>query len=364
MANFILMVFEGLQQRKKIVLLCARRITPKSEIHCNTTAYITPFDNLKQIIQKKPQELHAKKNSYSKFFDKSDPEVFDIKNYDINTLEIAEAHKCLGTEQIIRNTPKNTPKIHSNVSVEKSEKLKCKLLKITNHGGIPRFHFENNEKVYFYRIRGIKADDKIILHCITKNCAHNSTVLPSEVLKQIIQKSPEISLYAKILDKSDPKVYDIENYDLNLFDKGEGHKCKGAELSVYLETISMKENTKVKLIKVEKSRGYPQFHFEINGKLYSNSVRGITADNKISLRCRKSINSTESQKCLYICSIRPFDTLKESIHYKPNELQNKRQRFPKNFNKSDPKVYDINNYDIDSLEFTGVHKCPGTTLDD
>ena len=59
-------------------------------------------------------------------------------------------------------------------------------------------------------------------------------------LKEIIKKSPsEIKhRFSKFLDKSDPRVYDIDNYNINSFDIGEGHKCPGMEIDVYLKLFN------------------------------------------------------------------------------------------------------------------------------
>jgi hypothetical protein len=66
-------------------------------------------------------------------------------------------------------------------------------------------------------------------------CNNISTVLPSDFLQEIFQNRPSKSKhrYAKIFDKSNPRVYDIDNYDLNSFDIGKGHKCPGTEISLY-----------------------------------------------------------------------------------------------------------------------------------
>jgi hypothetical protein len=86
--------------------------------------------------------------------------------------------------------------------------VNLKLVKIANHHGRPNFRFEINGKAYFYGIRGIKADYKIVLFS-TKTFPNNAYILPTECLKKIIRNSPKYSTYPKILDKSDPRVYDI-----------------------------------------------------------------------------------------------------------------------------------------------------------
>ena len=42
------------------------------------------------------------------------------------------------------------------------------------------------------------------------------------------------SQFPKIFDRSDPRVCDIENYDINSFEIGSGHKCPGTEFDVYI----------------------------------------------------------------------------------------------------------------------------------
>ena len=135
-------------------------------------------------------------------------------------------------------------------------KIKFKLLKICRGArGYPSFHLQINEKVYFYGFRGIRKDDRIILVCsktyengelTCSQCCCTSYILPSEGLKEIIQKSENIQNYikarmgrkrmvSKTMDTSDPRVYDIENYNINSFEIGKGHKCSGTELAEYIK---------------------------------------------------------------------------------------------------------------------------------
>ena len=67
--------------------------------------------------------------------------------------------------------------------------------------------------------------------------------MPSDCLKQIIHdKPPELKYkYPKIVDKKDPKMYDIKNYDIHSFDIGRGHSCPGTEIDAYLKTINRKK---------------------------------------------------------------------------------------------------------------------------
>ena len=111
------------------------------------------------------------------------------------------------------------------------EKVECELLKVSNHRGHPRFYFKINGKFYFYGLRGIKMDSRIILRCTKTyqdekgkccSCMSYSNIIPSEFLKEIIHNSPKYSKHPKFLDKSHPRVYDMENYDMNSFEMGIG----------------------------------------------------------------------------------------------------------------------------------------------
>ena len=79
------------------------------------------------------------------------------------------------------------------------KKVKCELLKITNRSGHPNFHFEINGQVYFYGIRGIKANYTIDLVCTKKyqnvkaQCDNISSILPSEFLKGVVTQYVRVS---------------------------------------------------------------------------------------------------------------------------------------------------------------------------
>jgi hypothetical protein len=242
------------------------------------------------------------------------------------------------------------------------KKLKCKLVKIENRRGHPNYHFEIDGKIYFYGIYGIKANYEITLRC-TKTisgsaCNNCSTIFPSDFLKEIIQNSPTISKYLKIVDKSDPRVYDLKNYDLNSFDIGEGHKCPGTEIKK-VSKLELFNKLQCKLVKIVNSRGFPNLHIEINGKMYFYGIKGVKADNKVVLRCHKSLSGSKL-RCNNLSTVLPSDFLKEIIQKKTSELKNRYANF---FDKSDPRVYDIDNYDINSFDLGKGHKCPGMEID-
>jgi hypothetical protein len=249
-----------------------------------------------------------------------------------------------------------------------------------NQRGHPNFHFEINGKMYFYGFKGIKADDKIVLCCTKKyqkeepstNCHSYASISASDFLKQIIQKAPKNAQYTKTFDRSDLRVYDIDNYDMNSFDIGKGHKCQGLEIEVYSNAIyttynrlncnnagrpeKKAEKVKCKLVKISNRLGHPNFHFEIEGQIYFFGSRGIKANHKIVLCCRKTYLKS---KCYNFSYIMPSESLNQLITNSPRNSQ-----YPKCWDKSDPRVYDINNYDINSFESSGDHRHPGTKLDD
>jgi hypothetical protein len=208
----------GIRANYEIVLRCTKSVAGSN---CNNRSTILPSDFLKEIIQKRPAEI---KHRYAKILDKSDPRVYDLKNYDLNSFDIGEDHKCSRTE--IKKVSK--PEIFN--------KLQCKLVKIENRRGYPKFHFELNGKMYFYGMNGVREDNNIVLLCTKTLCNNISTILPSDFLKEIIQKRPSKfkNTYPKFLDNSDPRFNDIDNYDINSFDIGEGHKCPGIAIDVYL----------------------------------------------------------------------------------------------------------------------------------
>ena len=72
----------------------------------------------------------------------------------------------------------------------------------------------------------------------------------------------------------------------------------------------------LKLIKIDNRRGYPNLHFEIDGKLYSYGILGIKADYTMILRCQKQFRNS---RCNSVSFILPSDSLKRIIQDKPTE---------------------------------------------
>jgi hypothetical protein len=374
----------GVKADFTMVLRCQKSI-------CSITCFISPLEILKTIIQNAP-----KGSRFQKKLDQSDPKVYDIKNYDINSFEICGDHKCLGTDF---SEYKNTSQISPSVVLDKS-KINCNLLKIDhNRGGHPTFHFEIDEKIYFYGLRGVKADYSFILRCQKATCGITCFISPLEILKKIIQDAPKGSRFQKILDQSDPKVYDINNYDQNSFEICRAHKCAGTEFGAYFETKTNKckilenppsdsppsaqitgqnyeifplsknfddqprfrnlssLNIKFEILKIQLSvRGKLIFHFEINKVNYYYGVIKIreASSNKILLQCTNkcSAKSPCSNRSFILTSENAKDMIKDP-------QQGKKSKF---LDKSDPRVYDIRNYDLNSFEIFGNHGCPGINL--
>jgi hypothetical protein len=268
----------------------------------------------------------------------------------------------IGDQQIINQEEQSTEigknEILQNCALSQT-KMNCKLIEISSRRGHPNFHFEINGKIYFYGIAGIRANFKIVLRCYKKvsgsKCHNYSAILPSDFLKQIIQNSPKIlkSEYPKCLDKSDSRVFDINNYDINSFEIGNGHNCSGTELHGYL---SHTKPVKCKLVKIANRLGHPSFHFEIDGKFYFYGLKGIRADNKFELICTKAYSNGI---CNNSTTILPLEFLKEIIQDLP-----KISRYPKILDKSDPRVYEIQNYDINSFDIFKSHKCSGLEIEE
>ena len=109
--------------------------------------------------------------------------------------------------------------IRQNCALIPSKK-KFKLVKIVKKNNRPHLHFEIDGKMFFYGIVGVRANNQIVIKCTS--CKNFSYILPSEFLWQIMQYKPgDLKLnYPKMFDYSDPKVYDIQNYDIDSFDIG------------------------------------------------------------------------------------------------------------------------------------------------
>jgi predicted XRE-type DNA-binding protein len=324
----------GIRSDNKITLRCTKNISGRP---CANYSYIAHLDSLKQIMQDK-----SSKRKYAKTLDISDPRVYDLKNYDINSFDIGKGHKCSNT--VIKKNLKSNNKLENDIN-----ELNYKIVKIENRRGHPNFHFEIDGKRYFYGIRGIRTDYTIILRCTKRTCYHLAFISPLDVLKQIMQDNSSKTNYSKTLDISDPRVYDLKNYDLNSFDIGEAHKCPGTEITIFSKSNNKPENkineVKCKIVKIENRRGYPNFQFEIDEKMYFYSIRGIRTDYKIILRCTK-------RACNYHAFIAPLDSLKQIM-----QDNSSKKYYSKMLDKSDPRVYDVKNYDINSFDIGKGHNC-------
>ena len=107
------------------------------------------------------------------------------------------------------------------------------------------------------------------------------------------------------MHKSDPRVYDIQNYDKSSLEIIRSHKCQGTEINDYVKEnkpeMPLGEMQKVKciLVKIVLGRSILFFHFEIDGKINFYKFEGITADLKIVLYCTKIPRS----KCSNVANI-------------------------------------------------------------
>ena len=112
-----------------------------------------------------------------------------------------------------------------------STQLGCKILKIDGEQqNNPTFHFQINEKLYIYRIQGIRSDNKIIFQCtkeyevnkLRSICGNLSYISATESLQKIIKNMRERSEITSYLGFWDSSVYDMKNYDWNSFEIGIG----------------------------------------------------------------------------------------------------------------------------------------------
>jgi hypothetical protein len=220
------------------------------KIKCQNKSYILPSEFLKEIIQNVTNKQPNFR--YQKEIDKSDPRVYDMQNYDINSFELGHGHKCVGTrlEAYFKLTEKKL-----QIPTDDMQIIECKLVKVANRRGHPTFHFEINGKIYFYGFRGVKSDYTIDLYCTRTNfklkCRSVVHISPSEFLKKIIQNTPKefrtvtCTYYPKFFDKSEPRVYNIKNYEMNSFQSIGGHICQGIEPESYYKNIFPIQNENV-----------------------------------------------------------------------------------------------------------------------
>ena len=216
---------KGIRADYKISLKCTKNSAKNLKVKCGNISFIFPTETLALIIQDKPKEPKCtiyNNSKYTKFLDNSDDSVYDINNYDINTFEIFGNHKCAGTklrvyfQEIEKSEHKKILQSLRQTFSLGQAKIKSKLLKIikihTRLDEHPHFHFEINEKIYFYGFRRFKKDGQIVLQCQNSTCGNISYILPSDFLKLGIQNAPSDP---RVLDKSDPRVYDINSYNIN-----------------------------------------------------------------------------------------------------------------------------------------------------
>ena len=161
---------------------------------------------------------------------------------DVNDFYIGD--DPLITKEIAKFEDKKYSKTSFINSAFGQTKMKCKLLKISRTAkGFPKYHFQINGKIFFYGFVGIKQDDKIVLICTRPyqkeqsdyTCGCYSYILPLEGLYEIIEKNPfkKRGSPPKTMARSNPLVYDVNNYNIHSFEIGKGHRCLGTELDAY-----------------------------------------------------------------------------------------------------------------------------------
>jgi hypothetical protein len=221
--------------------------------------------------------------------------------------------------------------------------------------------------VFSHGYRGITPDYRIGLRCQRKNCNINTYIKNIELLKNfIVETNANPKFPYDFLNKTDPRIFDLHGYDLETFKLSSEHKCEGTDFEIYNKSLlpvslPVPEPTSIQLLKIEKYRESPTFHFKINGQMYFYGFRGVKVDFKIVLRCKKM-----HENCYLLSHVSPTEQLKEIIFERPRfQLKNARNKNYelKYFDKTDPRVYDTNSYDFSSFEFFGDHKCRGISME-
>jgi hypothetical protein len=182
-----------------------------------------------------------------------------VTDSDLNDFYIGE--NPLISKEIAKFEDKKYPQTPYINSALGKTKMQCKLLKISRTvRGFPSYHFQINGKIFFYGFQGIKKDDKILLICtkpyqkeqLNYTCGCQSYILPLKDLNEIIAKSPlkrerrfmdrrktGKMTYAKTMDRTNPRVYDVNNYNINSFEIGKGHRCLGTEFDAYIKKYEL-----------------------------------------------------------------------------------------------------------------------------
>ena len=111
---------------------------------------------------------------------------------------------------------------------------------------------------------------------------------------------------------------------------------------------------------VGKQRSNPTFHFQINEQIYFYSIHRIRSDNKIILKCknRYTVNKLRPT-CGNLSYISASEFLQEIIKNTPKRSENSTMWTSIYLDYSNPEVYDMKNYDMNSFEIGigKVQKC-------
>ena len=347
--NVYYYTFLGIKDNFEIVLKCNR---------CAHYVELCPTDSLKDIIFDKPKGYS---NVYSKSFKLSDPRVTEPNSYGLETFDNSVIKRCLSIklESYLKNQLVDQfTKLSSQIG---------KILKIAKTPRGPLFHIQLNNKVYFYAFKGIKLNFKFVLKC-TK-CRHLAYVCPRDILKSIIYDNPKTPL-SKDIDFLDPRVYELESYDLDSFDKVK--KCVAMTFDCYSASQNVKnvdseihnktshDNLKIaptseknaKILKIATNKKFTSFYIEFGELVYLFGYRGVKANFDIVLKCHR--------KCSHTIFLRPKDVLKDIIFDSPKGT--KHGYFPKSILLSDARVCDPDNYSLEGLDISLIKKCRGKKL--
>jgi hypothetical protein len=158
------------------------------------------------------------------------------------------------------------------------------------------------------------------------------------------------------MDSDENDFYIGEQPPINISTKTEIIQTGTQKYNIQTPMKFLKFINSCKILKISDVCGTPLFYFEINGKMYSYGIKGVEADYKIRLQC-----SITKKVCGNLAVISPSEKGKLIIRDTPSGQKSK---FPKFLDNLDPRIYDRENYDVNSFKIYGYHKCRGTDIID